>query len=63
MQEATVFMGVPTYYVRLLQEKGLTREAVAHMRLFISGSAPLLPETFNANSANAPARPSSNATA
>ena len=48
MQEATVFMGVPTYYVRLLQEKGLTREAVAHMRLFISGSAPLLPETFAA---------------
>jgi malonyl-CoA/methylmalonyl-CoA synthetase len=41
-------MGVPTYYVRLLQEKGLTREAVAHMRLFISGSAPLLPETFSA---------------
>ena len=46
MRAATVFMGVPTYYVRLLQEKGLTREAVAHMRLFISGSAPLLPETF-----------------
>jgi malonyl-CoA/methylmalonyl-CoA synthetase len=46
MQEATVFMGVPTYYVRLLQEQGLTREAVAHMRLFISGSAPLLQETF-----------------
>ena len=47
MQAATVFMGVPTYYVRLLQERGLTREAVSHMRLFISGSAPLLPETFN----------------
>ena len=47
MREGTVFMGVPTYYVRLLQEKGLTREAVAHMRLFISGSAPLLPETFS----------------
>ncbi len=46
MQAATVFMGVPTYYTRLLQERGLTREAVAHMRLFISGSAPLLPETF-----------------
>ncbi|CAG0931396.1 MAG: Long-chain-fatty-acid--CoA ligase [Rhodocyclaceae bacterium] len=46
MREATVFMGVPTYYVRLLQEQGLTKEAVAHMRLFISGSAPLLPETF-----------------
>ncbi len=48
LRQATVFMGVPTYYVRLLQEKGLTREAVAHMRLFISGSAPLLPETFKA---------------
>ncbi len=48
MKDATVFMGVPTYYVRLLQEQGLTREAVAHMRLFISGSAPLLPETFAA---------------
>ena len=48
MRDATVFMGVPTYYARLLQEKGLTREAVAHMRLFISGSAPLLPETFDA---------------
>ncbi len=46
MQAATVFMGVPTYYTRLLQERGLTREAVAHMRLFVSGSAPLLPETF-----------------
>ncbi|MBE7423013.1 MAG: malonyl-CoA synthase [Zoogloeaceae bacterium] len=48
MREATVFMGVPTYYVRLLQEQGLTKEAVARMRLFISGSAPLLPETFQA---------------
>ncbi len=48
MRQATVFMGVPTYYVRLLQEQGLKREAVAHMRLFISGSAPLLPETFAA---------------
>jgi malonyl-CoA/methylmalonyl-CoA synthetase len=46
MREATVFMGVPTYYTRLLQEPDLTREAVVHMRLFISGSAPLLPETF-----------------
>jgi malonyl-CoA/methylmalonyl-CoA synthetase len=48
MAEATVFMGVPTLYVRLLGEAGLTREAAAHMRLFIAGSAPLLPETFNA---------------
>jgi malonyl-CoA/methylmalonyl-CoA synthetase len=47
MSDATVFMGVPTLYVRLLQEPGLTREATAHMRLFIAGSAPLLIETFN----------------
>jgi malonyl-CoA/methylmalonyl-CoA synthetase len=46
LPRATVFMGVPTLYVRLLQEAGLTREACAHMRLFISGSAPLLIETF-----------------
>lgn len=44
---ATVFMGVPTLYVRLLAEPGLTREQCAHMRLFISGSAPLLIDTFN----------------
>ncbi|MBE0549867.1 MAG: malonyl-CoA synthase, partial [Rubrivivax sp.] len=48
LPEATVFMGVPTLYVRLLAEPGLTREACRHMRLFISGSAPLLIETFNA---------------
>ncbi len=48
LPEATVFMGVPTLYVRLLAEPGLTREACRHMRLFISGSAPLLVETFNA---------------
>lgn len=46
LKTATVFMGVPTYYVRLVQSAGLTRDATAHMRLFISGSAPLLPETF-----------------
>jgi len=43
---ATVFMGVPTLYTRLLGESGLNREAVRGMRLFISGSAPLLLETF-----------------
>jgi malonyl-CoA/methylmalonyl-CoA synthetase len=48
MPEATVFMGVPTLYVRLLAEPGLTREAVRNMRLFIAGSAPLLIETFAA---------------
>jgi malonyl-CoA/methylmalonyl-CoA synthetase len=41
-------MGVPTLYVRMLGEATLTREATAHMRLFISGSAPLLIETFKA---------------
>jgi malonyl-CoA/methylmalonyl-CoA synthetase len=48
LREATVFMGVPTLYVRLLAEPGLTRQACASMRLFISGSAPLLLETFEA---------------
>ncbi|WP_024537062.1 malonate--CoA ligase [Comamonas badia] len=48
MPRATVFMGVPTLYVRMLAESALTREAAAHMRLFISGSAPLLVDTFAA---------------
>jgi malonyl-CoA/methylmalonyl-CoA synthetase len=47
LPEATVFMGVPTLYVRLLGEASFTREACRNMRLFISGSAPLLIETFN----------------
>jgi malonyl-CoA/methylmalonyl-CoA synthetase len=46
LPEATVFMGVPTLYVRLLGEPALNREACAHMRVFISGSAPLLIDTF-----------------
>jgi malonyl-CoA/methylmalonyl-CoA synthetase len=46
LPEATVFMGVPTLYVRLLAEPGLTRESCRNMRLFIAGSAPLLIETF-----------------
>ena len=46
LPEATVFMGVPTLYVRMLGEPGLTREACRNMRLFIAGSAPLLIETF-----------------
>ena len=45
--EATVFMGVPTLYVRMLAEPSLTKAQAAHMRLFISGSAPLLIETFS----------------
>lgn len=48
LRGATVFMGVPTLYVRLLAEPSLTREACATMRLFLAGSAPLLPETFEA---------------
>ncbi len=47
MPEATVFMGVPTLYVRLLNEPGLDKTAVRSMRLFVAGSAPLLIETFN----------------
>ncbi|SHG62724.1 malonyl-CoA synthase [Massilia sp. CF038] len=46
LPEATVFMGVPTLYVRLLAEPGLDTTAARNMRLFISGSAPLLLETF-----------------
>jgi malonyl-CoA/methylmalonyl-CoA synthetase len=46
LPRSRVFMGVPTYYVRLLAEPGFTRERCANMRLFISGSAPLLMETF-----------------
>ncbi|MDH5204500.1 MAG: AMP-binding protein, partial [Hylemonella sp.] len=46
LPEATVLMGVPTLYVRMLAEPTLTREAVRNMRLFIAGSAPLLIETF-----------------
>lgn len=44
MPEATVLMGVPTFYVRLLSEDGLA-DAAQNMRLFVSGSAPLLAET------------------
>ncbi len=48
MAEATVFMGVPTLYVRLLGEPSFNKATCSHMRLFVSGSAPLLIETFNA---------------
>lgn len=48
MPEASTMMGVPTFYVRLLQDERLTREATRHMRLFVSGSAPLLAETHRA---------------
>jgi malonyl-CoA/methylmalonyl-CoA synthetase len=43
-----VMMGVPTHYVRLLDQPGFDRAACANMRLFVSGSAPLLPDTFEA---------------
>ncbi|HUO95698.1 MAG TPA: AMP-binding protein [Steroidobacteraceae bacterium] len=45
LPSASVLMGVPTYYTRLLEEAGLDRRATAGMRLFVSGSAPLLPDT------------------
>jgi malonyl-CoA/methylmalonyl-CoA synthetase len=45
MARATVLMGVPTFYTRLLQSPSLTHESAKHMRLFISGSAPLLADT------------------
>ncbi|RTL94737.1 malonyl-CoA synthase [Ancylobacter aquaticus] len=48
MGRATCLMGVPTFYTRLLDQPGLTREATAQMRLFVSGSAPLLEETHRA---------------
>jgi malonyl-CoA/methylmalonyl-CoA synthetase len=45
---ATAFMGVPTLYTRLLGQPGLDRSTVANIRLFVSGSAPLDPATFEA---------------
>lgn len=45
LPEATLFMGVPTLYTRMLAEPTLDRAACRTMRLFIAGSAPLLPET------------------
>jgi malonyl-CoA/methylmalonyl-CoA synthetase len=48
MRESTVLMGVPTFYARLLGHPGLDRAATANMRLFVSGSAPLLAETHRA---------------
>jgi len=45
LPRATSMMGVPTFYTRLLDDPRFTRDLVAHMRLFTSGSAPLLAET------------------
>jgi malonyl-CoA/methylmalonyl-CoA synthetase len=47
LPEATVFMGVPTYYTRLLADPTFGRETCRNMRLFTCGSAPLLPQTFH----------------
>lgn len=46
MQDCTVMMGVPTYYTRLLANPEFGSECSSNMRLFVSGSAPLLSETF-----------------
>lgn len=48
LPQATALMGVPTFYTRLLAEEGFTRDLVSHMRLFVSGSAPLSAETHKA---------------
>ncbi|HKJ08111.1 MAG TPA: AMP-binding protein, partial [Gammaproteobacteria bacterium] len=48
LPRATVMMGVPTFYTRLLADPGFGREDCRHMRLFTSGSAPLLEQTFEA---------------
>ncbi len=45
MPNATTMMGVPTFYTRLLDDDRFTKNLAAHMRLFVSGSAPLLAET------------------
>jgi malonyl-CoA/methylmalonyl-CoA synthetase len=45
MARATVLMGVPTFYTRLLHSPALSKQSTSHMRLFISGSAPLLADT------------------
>lgn len=47
LPHCTVFMGVPTYYVRLLEQSGLNAAVCQSVRVFISGSAPLLAETFH----------------
>lgn len=48
LPQASLFMGVPTYYIRLLAEPTFTRKCARGVRLFVSGSAPLLAETFTA---------------
>jgi len=46
LPRVTVFMGVPTYYTRLLAEPEFGADVCRNMRLFTCGSAPLLPQTF-----------------
>ena len=53
LPKASAMMGVPTFYARLLSQDDFRKEEAAHMRLFISGSAPLTQETFNAFEARA----------
>ena len=47
LPQCTAMMGVPTYYIRLLTDDRFTNDVVKDMRLFVSGSAPLLEETFH----------------
>ena len=48
LPSSTVFAGVPTYYSRLLEREDFTARACAHMRLFVTGSAPIRPDLFQA---------------
>jgi malonyl-CoA/methylmalonyl-CoA synthetase len=48
LPHGSVMMGVPTFYTRLVQDERLTPDVTAHMRLFVSGSAPLTAETHEA---------------
>lgn len=48
LPQCTVMMGVPTFYVRLLQDERFNRDTTRNVRLFVSGSAPLLAETHKA---------------
>ena len=48
LPRVTVFIGVPTYYARLVGHPGFTREVCRDMRLFVTGSAPMLASTFHA---------------
>jgi malonyl-CoA/methylmalonyl-CoA synthetase len=48
LPRCTVLMGVPTHYTRLLEDERFDRDACAHVRLFVSGSAPMLASTHEA---------------